>query len=156
VKTISLCVLAFVVAVFGSDVAIPAPVPPEAKNDAKTELTKLTGRWKVVSWQRNGVARLTDDAAEKLLTFKKDGVFAWGDSEESGKITRIDPAKREIDYVFANGGYCGKTQKAIYKLEGDTFTDCFSEPGADRPTEFKSTKDNGWSIVVYKRVKKID
>ena len=76
--------------------------------------------------------------------------------ENLGKVARIDPTKnpKEIDYLFNEGSNKGKTQKGIYKFDGDTYTDCCSEPGGERPTEFKSTKENGWEIMVFKRIKK--
>lgn len=138
--------------------ATPAPVPA-AKDDSDSELAKLAGTWKVVSWKRAGVEQVTEDTPDQLIEFKKDGKFEWIENASGkGKIARIDPTKKpkEIDYTFAGGDLDGKTQKALYKLDGDTFSDCFGEPGTDRPTEFKSTKENGYSIVVYKRVKRKD
>ena len=65
-------------------------------------------------------------------------------------------APKEIDYLFNAGPQKGKTQKGLYKFEGDTFIDCCTEPGQERPTEFKSTKENGYEIMTAKRVKKVD
>jgi uncharacterized protein (TIGR03067 family) len=100
-----------------------------------------------------------------VITFKANGSYAYQVGAR-GKIEAVDPTKKpkEIDYVQIDGdgdvvtGDDGKpaVEKAIYKLEGDTFTDCFGAAGEkERPKEFKSAKENGWTLV-YKRVKKID
>jgi uncharacterized protein (TIGR03067 family) len=147
---------------FVPNAAAPAPVPGDAKDDAKAELGRLAGTWQLVSYKKEGVELLEgqDDPPEIVITFKKDGTFEWGNGAGSpGKIALIDPSKKpkEVDYLFTEGKDKDKTQKAIYKLDGDTFTDCFTEAGAaERPTEFKSTKDNGYTIIVYKRIKRKD
>ncbi len=137
-----------------------APVPAGAKETPETELAKLIGRWKVTSRVQAGEEVVAGkDVAETILVFKKEGVFTWDSStEDMGKIARIDPAKnpKEVDYIFTSGPYKGKTQKGFYKFDGDTFTDCCTTPGEDRPTEFKSTKENGYEIMVVKKLKKED
>jgi uncharacterized protein (TIGR03067 family) len=152
------CVLAL--AFCGS--STPAPVPPPPKDTPKLELARLAGRWKLVSRITAGeelVLNNPNAGGEMIAVFKEDGTFAWeGGVENLGKIARIDPSKspKEIDYEFKEGGSKGKTQKALYKLEGDTYSDCCTEPGEDRPTEFKSTKENGYEIMVFQRIKKND
>ena len=159
-KTARLFVAVFLAALLTGR-AGSAPVPADAKDEAKTELARLTGTWELVSFERAGQKMIPGDDTEKhVVTFKKDGTFAWADGFGSpGKVAVIDPSKKvkEIDYLFTGGPDEGETQKAIYKLDGDTFTDCCSLPGVkERPTEFKSTKENKCDLLVYKRVKKID
>ena len=153
---------ALVVASLPFAVFTPASVSADPKDDEKAELARLAGTWKMTSYQKAGEERIKDqeDAPEIIITFKKDGSFDWANEVGSpGKIMRIDPSKKvkEIDYLFTAGENEGKVEKGIYKLERDTFTDCFNVPGGqERPSEFKSTKENGYSLAVYKRVKKID
>jgi uncharacterized protein (TIGR03067 family) len=140
---------------FGS--AGAAPVPKE--DPAKAELTKLNGTWEVVSYVRAGV-EVDPDELEKRVTFKN-GEYTWGNGDEpDGKIVTIDPSKKpkEVDYTPNDGPNKDKKQRAIYQLDGDTFTDCFDgeNPDAERPKEFKSTKENGLTLVKYKRVKRKD
>jgi uncharacterized protein (TIGR03067 family) len=142
------------VALFAFGSGFAAPVPKE--DPVKAELNKLNGLWKVTSMQKAGVELVQEDSAEQLLTFKN-GEFTWGDaSEPFGKILSIDPSRspREVDYTYNHGPDKDKRHKAIYSLDGDTFMDCFGEAEGDRPTEFKSTADNGYTLVKYKRVKK--
>jgi uncharacterized protein (TIGR03067 family) len=159
VKPILVCGFSLVVAVLVSSVAVPAPIPPGAKDTPKTELARLHGSWKVISRQQNGVELIAGKkvARDMIANFKEDGTFAWAHGVENlGKVARIDPSKnpKEIDYFFNEGQFKGMTQKGIYKFDGDTYTDCCSDPGEDRPTEFKSTKENKWEIMVFKRIKK--
>lgn len=138
--------------------AAPAPVPPPAQNTPELELARLAGQWQAVEWQVAGSNLSVDgDQNKRTVAFAGDSTFAW-DLGSSGKIARIDPTQKlkEIDYAYTSGGFKDKLQKAIYKLEGDTLTECFAEPGAARPTEFKSTKENGWGLIAYKRIKKND
>ena len=132
-----------------------APVSKEPDDPAKTELTKLDGMWKVTSWKGSG-SELLEQTENLIITFKN-GECTWaGIVGPAGKITRIDPTKmpKEVDYVYTDGDQKGKIQKAIYKLEGDTFTECYNpEDEAARPREFKSTMGNGLMLVVYERVK---
>jgi uncharacterized protein (TIGR03067 family) len=145
-------------------IAPTAPVPPAPKVDAKTELARLAGTWEVTSYMQAGEEQAK--GRKRVIVFKADGSYAW-ESGAKGKVAAIDPAKKpkEIDYVQVDAdgdpitGADDKPliEKGIYKLDGDTFTDCFTAAGEkERPTEFKSTKENGWILVVYKRVKKID
>lgn len=125
----------------------------EEKDAAKLELSKLNGSWKLTSITFQG--KEIDPKEEGDTVTFKDGEFKW---EEGfglpGKITSIDPSKKpkEVDYETNDGAKC----KAIYKLDGDTFSDCFILVGGDRPKEFKSAEDNNVMILVYKRVKKKD
>jgi len=161
VKPIRLFAVTLATALFVSGSAAPAPVPAD-KDEAKAELERLAGTWKVVSIKKEGVELIADqdDPPELVITFKKDGSFEWAKKGgDPGMISNIDPSKKpkEVDYVFSAGDNKGKTQKAIYKLDGDTFSDCFTEVGEkERPTEFKSTKTNGYTVIVYKRMKKVD
>jgi uncharacterized protein (TIGR03067 family) len=112
--------------------------------------------WKVTSWKGSSASELLNMKDEWIITFKN-GECAWtGVVGPAGKITRIDPTKmpKEVDYVYTDGDQKGKIQKAIYKLDGDTFIECLNTNDEEtRPKEFKSTWANGQSLVVYERVK---
>jgi uncharacterized protein (TIGR03067 family) len=141
-------------ALFAFGAAGAAPVPKE--DPAKAELAKLNGTWEVVSYVRAGVER--DVEPGETITFKN-GEFTWGDATgPDGRIASIDPSKtpKELDYTY--GAATDKKQKAIYQLDGDTFVDCFysGEMEDVRPKEFKSTKENGLTLIKYKRLKKKD
>ena len=41
---------------------------------------------------------------------------------------------------------------AIWRLEGDVLTYCVAEPGRPRPTEFATSKGDGRTLVVLKRL----
>ena len=154
-KLIRVFALVFAMALI-TGVAVPAPVPQGAKETPKSELAKLTGEWQVVTWMLAGNTLYGGEyQPRKTLAFAEDGTFVWDEINSNGKVARIDPAPKlkEIDFLFTDGFLKDQTQKAIYKFEEDTFTECFSRPGEARPTEFSSTKENGWGLIVYKRMK---
>jgi len=134
-----------------------APVPKDMREAAKLELGRLDGTWRVTSMQVGGV-EVVGERTELLIEYKN-GEFAWVNADShAGKIAVIDPSRtpKEVDYTFKDGPDQGKVLKAIYKLDGDTLTDCFGPAGTDRPKEFKSTAENGLYLITYKRVKKED
>jgi uncharacterized protein (TIGR03067 family) len=70
---------------------------------------------------------------------------------------KLDPTKKPatIDLAITSGNDKGKSQVGIYKIDGDSITICLARPGeTDRPTEFKSTEENGNILVTIKRKKK--
>ena len=126
-----------------------APIPKDPRPPARIALDRLNGTWKVTSYVIAGRETIGPNS-QMFITFK-DGTFAWVNQPgNDGKISRIDPTKKpaEIDYVRG-----GQTYKAIYKFEGDTFIDCLSAPGGERPTEFVSTQENGHYLMIHTRVK---
>ena len=87
-------VLAAILA-FGPMTLCGAPTPKDTKADAvKADLSKLEGTWRVISYQKDGVERDSDDiAAMDTVTFKARD-YTWGDDETpSGSIDDIDPTQ---------------------------------------------------------------
>ena len=133
-----------------------APAPKAAKEEAiKADVAKLQGRWRVVSFQKDGEERSADSLQlMDELTFK-DRDYYWGDRDTpSGAIDDIDPTEKpkRITYKSAWDTH----EYGIYLIEGDVFMDCFADTEKKRPTEFTSKPDSGHTLVVYKRVKKDD
>ena len=84
--------------------------------------------------------------------------FEFNGLTEEGTI-KVEPGKKPatIDLAITEGDDKGKSQVGIYKVDGDTITVCLAAPGAkDRPTEFKSTEENGHILATIKRAKKDD
>jgi uncharacterized protein (TIGR03067 family) len=69
---------------------------------------------------------------------------------------KLDESKdpKTIDYDVKQGASAGKKQLGIYKFDGDNVTFCFSEPGKDRPTEFKTVSGDSRILSVWKPAKK--
>ena len=133
--------------------ALAAPAPKPAPKPDQNDLKKLEGDWKIESWTQFGA----QVGANWTWTFKGDKyTLDQGTNLEEGTI-KLDPKKDPpvMDLEITGGNCKGKDQPGIYKLDGDTLTVCFAWPGvADRPTEFTSTADNRWILIVLKRGKK--
>ena len=133
-----------------------APIPKDTRTPAQIELARLEGTWQVTSYLVSGRETI-DGRGAMVITFKK-GEFSWGDGSSSGKIAKIDPTRtpKEVDYTLGSGPNPGPPVKAVYRLEGDVFIDCFHLNGGERPKEFSSTQENGYTLMTYRRVKKDD
>jgi uncharacterized protein (TIGR03067 family) len=66
----------------------------------------------------------------------------------------IDPSTspKSIDYMNTAGSNKGKSQRGIYRFDGDQLTVCVSSPGAARPAAFTSEKAAGHTLTVWKRI----
>ena len=128
---------------------------PVARGDAAAdEWKKLAGTWKVEKATFNG-----DDSTAlfngTVLTLE-DGKFkvAFAGMNDVGTLT-LDPDKKpkQMTIVGTDGPSKGKTMPAIYEIDGDMLKICFAEPDKERPTEFSSKANSGWTLAVQKKQK---
>jgi len=130
------------------------PTWAEDKEAVKKDLAALQGEWSMVSGTADG--QVIPEAMRKQMkrVCKDQQVTATMGPQLifKAKIT-LDPAKdpRAIDFHMIQGPNAGKTQLGIYKLEGDTFTSCFSAPGDDRPADFVSKDGDHRTLTEWKR-----
>jgi uncharacterized protein (TIGR03067 family) len=127
------------------------------KDDAgKKELDKLQGTWKVATFDVDGKPAPQADVKDARFQIKGDKyTFKSADYSEEGNL-KLDPAKAPptIDLNITEGEDKGKTQLGIYKIEGETFTACFTMAGnKERPKELKSTAGSMHILVVCKKEK---
>ena len=132
--------------------SIAAPAPKDDKEDMK----KFEGDWAFTAWESAG--QTLPQAALDMAKWTVKGdkyTFEMGDQKEEGTI-KLDPAKKPatIDFAITSGNDKGKDQPGIYKVDGDSITICLARPGGkERPTDFKSTEDNGFILVTIKKAK---
>lgn len=129
------------------------------KDDAKSVLKKLEGKWKMEKIEVNGAERDASrmgaviDGSEITLTHE-------GKKENTGKLT-LDPSKdpAEVDWKWTSGNSSGNTSMGIYQLKDDTLTICMNQArgkGSDkRPKKFTTKPDvgNGSILYVFKKEK---
>jgi uncharacterized protein (TIGR03067 family) len=124
----------------------------------KKDLDAMQGVWKVVELSEKGTklaAKETDPVDIVILGTKMavndDGKFR----EEITLKLDAKQTTKAVDFHYTKGPNLGKVEVGIYVLDGDTLKICINEKkdGA-RPTEFTSTKENEFSLVVLKKVKK--
>lgn len=126
--------------------------------DVKAERTRLQGTWQLVSETLDGNEQPAEYVRQIKLTFDAEGNWRV---EKDGQLlyrgtSTIDPAKdpRELDAALtAPDANTGAVVRAIYKVEGDTYTQCWAV-GRPRPTTFKADATAGHNLSTYKRVKK--
>lgn len=122
------------------------------------DATKLAGKWTIESLTRDGK---NEDAAYKGGVRVHDG-GKYSVTPPAGSAVppvegtfTADAAKTPgtIDMKPGSGRYKGQTLQGIFKLEGDTLTVAFAEPGKDRPAGFESKAGSGVVVVVHKKAK---
>jgi uncharacterized protein (TIGR03067 family) len=123
---------------------------------AKKELARFQGTWRLVAREIEGkkATPRTVEAADSTLTFKDAKVTYRSQGEDIWTATvKLDPARspKLVEVTYLTGPEKGKTGRAIYKLEGDRLTVCFSS--TQLPTDF-TTEDTDRALVVYQREKK--
>jgi uncharacterized protein (TIGR03067 family) len=115
------------------------------------------GKWITESVTRDGapVAALKGATREHA-----DGKYTFTPTKDSTAqpatgTYKLDTTKTPItvDLTAKGGTYDGKTLQGIVKVDGDTMTIAFAEPGKERPTKFESTKGSGVVVAVFKKAK---
>jgi uncharacterized protein (TIGR03067 family) len=118
------------------------------------ELRKFQGTWIITAYTKDGKP---DDAMKGAAVTIEGNKFTVKIKDQAtyGYI-KIDGTKspKSISATYTDGPNKGKTFPGIYKFDGDTLIDCYSEPGKEPPTEFKSEAGSGWRLIVHKREQK--
>jgi uncharacterized protein (TIGR03067 family) len=128
----------------------------QSKEDAvKADLARFQGTWTVASMEMNGKS-MPPEARQKIkLTLNGENfVFKNGDHSEPG-LYKLDPAKKpkELNIVITEGEDKGKIYLVIYKIEGDTMTQCMELENKNRPREFTGKAGSGCALEVWQRQK---
>jgi uncharacterized protein (TIGR03067 family) len=123
--------------------------------EGKTDLDKIQGTWVRASVERDGKPASADELKNTRLTLKGDKYTLDDGKEKRTGTFKLDATKtpKTLDIIADSGPNKGKTLKAIYKIEDDTFTYCVAGPDKDRPTEFSGKEGSGHTLLVNKREK---
>lgn len=140
----TLLALGLVAAVFGTSTAADEKDPTK-------------GKWVIESVTRDGKA---GEALKGATREHADGKYtitpaAGSKAQPTTGTYSIDATKSPIaiDMKPKGGNFDGKTLVGIVKVEGDTMTVAFAEPGKARPTKFESAPGSGVVLAVHKKAK---
>jgi uncharacterized protein (TIGR03067 family) len=120
------------------------------------ELKLFEATWRFVTIETDQGKVPPDRFQEDRLILKGKQFTSQVRGTTTHGVFKIDPSAtpKTIELTFTDGPGKDNSQKAIYKLEGDTQTICFAAPGKPRPTDFDSKPKSGRVIVqVLERVK---
>jgi uncharacterized protein (TIGR03067 family) len=121
----------------------------EENDAAKKDLAALQGEWTMLSGSADGQPMPEDMLKQMKRVCKGDETTTTINGQVFMKAKfSLNPTNnpKTIDYQMLEGFTKGKTQLGIYEVQGDKFKACFSQPGAERPTEFKAGEGITFSI----------
>lgn len=127
-------------------------------DDARKELKALQGKWKTVAVEAMGKEFPKDAIPDFTFVVAADGKSTGKMAKEEFTFTMtVNPKNnpKTMENHHETGKQKGKKQYGIYKLEGDRFTVCLTQPGSAedaRPKTF-NTKDTKHVVFVFERVK---
>lgn len=116
----------------------------------------LQGRWQSVSVVSNGLARENIQSEQWNVVIDGSKVRFWdgnSDFKLTLRLNSLNLKTRQMDWELKKGS----SFQWIYKCEKDVLTICGQlggETSLTRPKEYKSTKDNGYTLIVFKRLQK--
>jgi uncharacterized protein (TIGR03067 family) len=123
--------------------------------DADKDKKSLEGKWTPMSAELAG-AKLSDVQLNTIsLTIENDAYTVQaGKSIDKGTLKfNFKSEPKTMDIVGTDGPNKGKTLLAIYEVQKDTLRICYDLAGKNRPTEFATSKEKPFFLVVYQRAK---
>jgi uncharacterized protein (TIGR03067 family) len=121
----------------------------------------LQGLWQAVQLEANG-KKAPDEAVTAFQIQIDANHLVFNPATDNRKHTYVidsDAKPKSIDLTPAGGPEKGKQLPcAIYKLEDDTLTICIDKEGkaGKRPTEFRTTAGDGFSLFTLEKLKVSD
>jgi uncharacterized protein (TIGR03067 family) len=130
---------------------------PKLKDPPKSS-PPIVGRWEVVQWLHGGGEMGFGKPTVHDYTPDGKRVIRHEQALETGE-RRFELVPKDgpqaVDLFRVLDGTMDQF-RAIYKVEKDTMLLCIGRAGAERPTTFESTPDNGWILMTFKRADRKD
>jgi uncharacterized protein (TIGR03067 family) len=143
---------------FGVLAALFATQTPEVAELIRKDKERLQGTWKVIAAESKGEKVPAKDLGDLFLIFEDDTIQVQEDNKKQERYSyRLAPDRKpkEINFAYTKGPKKGRTDRAIYLLQGDRLTFCIQEDESQpRPKVFNTEPDTALSLVVLERVKK--
>jgi uncharacterized protein (TIGR03067 family) len=116
---------------------------------ADADQEKLQGKWKVESFDYNGMPVEAMKDAVREFNLDKYSLTPTSGDVFSGTV-KLDSSKKpkQINLLVND-----RTLKGIYEIDGEMLKISYRLEGDERPTEFTSKPDSGVVLAVHKRVK---
>src|SRR5262249_13678412 len=122
--------------------------------NASQDVARLQGSWAVVRMEEKGSNAPDDLLGELAVEIKGDRISVTTKGTPLIEFRYVlDPTKspRAIDLTHLWGDEKGKTELAIYEVQGDTARFCVGEK--ERPRAFGTSKDDDRTLFVIRRKK---
>jgi uncharacterized protein (TIGR03067 family) len=134
--------------------AILGTATGQDKDEAKKDLGKMQGIWRVVSSQMAD-EKATEDEVKKMKVIVKGNtlIYETGIARKKGEgegTIKLDPKTKAFDWALTD---LGVTMFAIYELKGDDLIIGFGNDGLIRPKRLEMGKENVVWMLVLKRQK---
>jgi uncharacterized protein (TIGR03067 family) len=112
------------------------------------------GRWAVERYEVNGQVRDARAMAGYVIIHSRTTATLELNGGEVGteRVIWAEARAGAGQMDFTSDRWAG-VKRGIWKLDGDTLTECESAPGGDRPTEYTAPAGSGRTLWVLKRVK---
>ena len=120
---------------------------------ARKDAEKLKGTWVVVAHENDGRPEPVSKTKPGQVVITDDTITISVKDKLEGTTYKVDASKRPhtIDMTCATGKDKGKMVKGIYELSGNELKICFAQPGAERPTDFRTRPGSHQMSCVLKR-----
>jgi uncharacterized protein (TIGR03067 family) len=132
---------------------MPAADP---KEDAKKDLEKMQGTWKVQKLVNNGTEAPAEVVAKMSVVIEKNKmtVQSEGRPGEVAEVT-LDPSQKPAHYDFTpTNPNDNKPRQGLYKFDGDKLYLCWTRGGGGRPKDLESKPESMIVVFELKKEKK--
>ena len=131
---------------------------PERIVENKFNPRSLVGTWTVTSGSRQGEEVAKDRLPEITIT-RRDVTIPAGDNKfvMSYKVVGADEDMIKIDFKIESGPEAEGSALGIMKVDGKQAKLCYDPTGKNRPTEFKTSEEDGcFMFVLEKKARKFN
>jgi len=123
----------------------------------RAEQKRFQGTWKVIAAEQKGEKVPPKELEGLLLIVDGDTIqVKEGGKTQERFVYKLTPDRKpkQIDFTYKEGPKKGRTDRGIYKFQGDQLMFCIEEnEKLTRPRDFATEADTSLSLVVLERVK---